>query len=113
MIVAFWRALPLAGRIASALALLAALVWAGLFVRGLFVGTAEIEADLATGQADAAIDSGKDAVGTVAGQSEKEAGRERAVDEMKGKVDEADNAGDAHAAGAGWLCEQFGVCDEE
>jgi len=90
-----------------------AAVWAFLFVRDLFTGTARTEAKLATGQADAALQSGKDAATTVGQQAETEAARERSVAEMQKEVTDADNASGAHAAGAGWLCNDFGICAED
>lgn len=106
----FWRSLTGLGRVIAALMIIAALIWAGLFVRSLFVGNADVKADLAEEQAGAAIKSGQDAVGTVSDQSTREDERDRSVDEMKDKVDEAETADDAHAAGAGWLCLDFGIC---
>jgi hypothetical protein len=93
--------------------LVVALLWAFLFVRDLFTGTARTEAKLATGQADGALQSGKDAATTVGQQAETEAARERSVADMQKDVNDADNASDAHAAGAGWLCNDFGICPEE
>ena len=101
------------GRAVLALALLIALVIAGLFIRNLLTGTAKVEARLATEQAGAAIQSGQDAVSTVGQQSETEAARERSVSELQKDVDDAKTADDAHAAGADWLCLNFGICSEE
>jgi hypothetical protein len=103
---------PLGKAIFGAVLLLAA-IWAFLFLRDLFTGTARTEAKLATGQADGALQSGKDAATTVGQQAETEATRERSVADMQKDVNDADNASDAHDAGAGWLCDDFGICPEE
>jgi hypothetical protein len=107
------RSLPPLGKALVALALLLAAVLTFLFVRDLFTGTARTEAKLATGQADAALESGQDAATTVGQQAETEAARERSVADMQKDVNNADNPSDAHDAGAGWLCLNFGICAEE
>ncbi|QDH33983.1 hypothetical protein [Porphyrobacter sp. YT40] len=90
--------------------LLIALIWAFLFVRDLFTGSARTEAKLATGQADAALKSGQDTATTVGEQAETEAERERSVADMQKDVNDADDASGAHDSGAGWLCDNFGIC---
>ncbi|MEO0699471.1 MAG: hypothetical protein AAFY81_07105 [Pseudomonadota bacterium] len=109
----FLRSLTPLGKALVAAVMLAALIWAGLFVRDLLTGSARTEAKLATGQADAAIQSGQDAAGTVGDQAETEADRERSVSDMEKDVNDAENASDAHDAGAGWLCLNFDICPEE
>jgi len=109
----WFRALSRLRQVLLIVVMLAALVWAFLFVRDLFTGTARTEAKLATGQAGAAIQSGQDAATTIGQQAETEAGRERSVAEMQKEVNDADNASGAHAAGAGWLCNDFGICAED
>lgn len=106
----FIRALSPLRKLALAVLLLVALIWAFLFLRDLFTGTARTEAKLATGQADAAIQSGQDAATTVGQQAETEAARERSVAEMQKDVNDAQDASGAHDAGAGWLCDDFGIC---
>ncbi len=110
---AAFRALSTLRKIVVALVIAGLLLWAYFFVRDLFTGAARTEARLGTGQADAALQSGKDAATTVGQQAETEAARERSVAEMQKDVNDADNASDAHAAGAGWLCNDFGICSEE
>lgn len=110
---AFFRGLTALRKAVLVAVLLLAAVWAFLFVRDLFIGTARTEAKLATGQADAALQSGKDAATTVGQQSETEAARERSVADMQKDVNDAQDASGAHAAGAGWLCDDFGICPEE
>lgn len=110
-LISFIRALPLLGKIVLAAALALVLIFAFMFVRDLFTGTAKTEAKLATGQADAALQSGQDTATTVGRQAETEATRERSVADMQKKVDDAETAADAHSAGAGWLCDNFGICD--
>jgi hypothetical protein len=110
---AFFRGLTNLRKAMLVAVLALAAAWAFLFVRDLFTGTARTEGKLATGQADAALQSGKDAATTVGQQAETEAGRERSVAEMQKDVDDAKDDSDAHAAGAGWLCDNFGICPEE
>lgn len=110
---AFLRTVTPLGRAALGIALLLALVIAGLFIRNLLTGSAKVEAMLGTEQAGAAIQSGQDAASTIGQQSETEAARERSVSELQKEVDDAKTADDAHAAGADWLCLNFGVCSEE
>lgn len=95
------------------LALVIALIAAGLFLRNLLTGAARTEARLGTEQADAAIQSGNDTARTIGDQSQIEAARERSVAEMQKDVNDAQDPADAHAAGAGWLCDNFGICPEE
>jgi len=109
----FLRSLPLFGRLVLLAVLAIALVWGFVFVRDLMVGSAKVQAKLGSEQADAAIASGQDAASTVGQQSTTEAVRERSVGEMKKDVGDAQTASDAHAAGAGWLCLDFGICPEE
>lgn len=90
----------------------ASLVCAFLLARQWLTSTARTEAKLATGQAGAAIHSGQDAATTTGQQARTEAARERAVAEMQKEVNDADDASGAHAAGAGWLCNDFGICAE-
>jgi len=109
----FFRGLSALRQAVLIAVLLLAAVWAFLFVRDLFTGTARTEAKLAAGQADGALQSGKDAATTVGQQAETEAARERSVAEMQKDVNDAEDASGAHAAGAGWLCNDFGICPEE
>lgn len=110
---AVFRSLSALRKVLLAVALLLALIWAFVFVRDLFTGTARTEAKLATGQADAALQSGKDTATTVGQQAEAEAARERTVADMQKDVNDADDASGAHDTGAGWLCDNFGICSEE
>lgn len=107
------RQLTPLGKAIYGFVLLLAAIWAFLFVRDLLTGSARTEAKLGTGQADAAIQSGQDAAGSVGQQSETEAARERSVAEMQKDVNNAKDAAGAHAAGADWLCDDFGICAEE
>lgn len=110
---AFFRGLTALRKAVLVAVLLLAAVWAFLFVRDLFTGAARTEARLATGQADAALQSGKDTARTVGEQAETEAARERSVADMQKDVNDADNASDAHDAGAGWLCDNFAICGDQ
>ncbi|MBA4010076.1 MAG: hypothetical protein C0486_15025 [Erythrobacter sp.] len=109
----FLRTLTTLGKFMLAAGLAVALLLAFLFVRDLFTGSARTEAKLATGQADAALQSGQDSASTVGEQAETEAARERSVADMQKDVNDADDASGAHDTGAGWLCDNFGICSEE
>lgn len=74
---------------------------------------AKVEARIGTNQVGAAIASGQDAARTIGEQSVTEADRERSVATMQKEVDDAQTVSDAHAAGAGWLCVDFGICSDE
>ena len=94
-------------------ATLAIIVALFLAVRSLFIGDANVRADLGNEQAGAAIESGSDAVETVGGN-------EGAADETRDKVtgvqedvDQASDAAGADAAGRNGLCEQFNIGCEE
>lgn len=109
----WFRALSRLRQLLLIAGLLLAAMWAFLFVRDMFTGTARTEAKIATGQADGALQSGKDAATTVGQQAETEAARERSVADMQKDVNDAQDASGAHDAGAGWLCNDFGICPEE
>jgi hypothetical protein len=106
----FLRDLSPIRRLLFGLALAVVLALAFLFVRDLFTATARTEGRLATGQADAAIESGQDAAATIGQQAQTEAARDRSVADMQKEVNDADDASAAHAAGADWLCADFGIC---
>lgn len=104
---------------------LARWIW-GLIVIGLIIAAswwviatltggqkAMVEARIGTNQADAALQSGQDAARTIGEQANTEAERERSVTAMQKDVDDAQTVSDAHAAGAGWLCLDFGICADE
>lgn len=94
------------------IAVLAALyaVW---FVYDLLTASGKVKGRLGENQAEAALESGQDAVSTVGKQGQTESDREKSVSQMKDKVDEAQDTAGAHAAGADFLCDSFGVCPEE
>lgn len=100
------------GRIVGLAIVIILAVVAFLFVRDLFVGGLETEAELGANQGQAAIESGKDAVGTVSDQNKREEDRARSVDELEDRLDEANTVDDAHDAGADWLCTSFSICGE-
>lgn len=87
------------------------IVWAGVFLRNMLVGTKEVEARLGTEQAGAAMQSGQDAVGTVGRNQAKESATDARVQEIEDEVDAANDAAGADAAGRNGLCQQFGLCD--
>ena len=90
-----------------------ALIWAFTFVRGLIVGSAEVEAELATNQADAAIESGQDAVETVGQNNEQAENTEDKVEGIQNDVNQAPDSDSADRAGRNGLCVQFGIGCEE
>lgn len=109
----WFKGLAVAQRIAIAVIAALLLIGAVMFVYDLFTASDKVEARLGDNTADAAIASGKDAVGTVGTQAEVEADRERDLSTAKGKVNEADDTASAHAAGSDFLCDNFGICAEE
>lgn len=86
-------------------------IWAFLFVRDLFVGTKDVEADLGTEQAGAAIESGEDAVNTVGDNQDRADATDDKVKETENAVNEADSAADADRVARERLCQQFGACE--
>lgn len=108
---AWLRGLPLAAQVGMAVATLVALIWAGVFIQDLLIGSAKVEARLGTEQADAAIQSGQDAVDTL---GENQARSDATDDKVKGIQDDVENADDAagaDAAGRDGLCQSFGLCE--
>lgn len=101
--------LKLVGYIAAVIAAL----WAVWFVYDLLTAGDKVKARLGENQTDAAIESGKDAVNTTGDQSTKETERDNSTKDMQNEVNKTDNPSDAHAVGAGWLCNDFGICPEE
>ena len=109
----FLRSLTPLGRVVGGLVLLAVLVGGFLFIRSLFIGDANVRADLGTAQADAAIASGKDAV-EITSQNERRADDvRRAVSGVQADVQKTNDGGDADRAGRAGLCEQFDLCGQE
>jgi len=107
------KGLPIAAKVVGgAVALILALL-AITFLWDLFTGTAKIEAKLGTEQADAAIESGQDAVNTVGENQSEERQIDESVEETQEAVDDAADAAGADAAGRNGLCVQFNICDEE
>lgn len=109
----WFKGLSLTWKIIGCAVALLLVIIAFNFVDDLLTGSDETKARLGTEQAGAAIESGKDAVGTVGDQAETEAERERKVSDLKKDVDDAETVDDAHTAGTGWLCVNFGICTEE
>jgi hypothetical protein len=99
----------LAGYIIAALAAL----WAIWFVYDLLTASGKVKGRLGENQTEAALESGKDAVSTVGAQGKTESDREKSVAKMKDKVNESQDTAGAHAAGANFLCLDFGICPEE
>lgn len=83
------------------------------FVDDLFSKEDEVRAELSENQAEAAVESGKDAVSTITIQNTKEIERTETVRVIQNEVNNAQDFSSAHAAGAAGLCNNFGVCSEE
>lgn len=113
MLVAWFKALRLAGKLAVASVLAIVAIVSFFFLRDLFVGTAKVEARLGTTQAEAALASGNDAAQTVGTQAEREAARAASLAEGQKDVNDAEDPAAAHAAGAGWLCVNAGICADD
>lgn len=96
----------------AALALVAGIV-AFNFVDDLFSKQAETEAELATNQGDAAIQSGRDAVETVGAVNERIVERFHTTERTIQEVENAKDIDSAHAAGIDGLCVGFGVCPQD
>jgi hypothetical protein len=109
----WFKGLALAQKIA--IGVIAALVamWILWFAYDLLTASDKVKGRLGQNQADAAISSATDAVGTVGDQAQTEALRERDLDGVKKDVDEADDTSGAHDAGATFLCDNFGICSQE
>lgn len=96
------------------LALVAALGFvAYTFVDDLFSKEAETKAEISENQAEAAIESGQDAVNTVTNTYTKEIERRETVRTITNEVNNAQDFDSAHAAGSRGLCDGFGVCAED
>jgi type 1 glutamine amidotransferase len=83
------------------------------FVDDFFSKEDEVKAEISQNQADAAVESGKDAVNTVTNQYTKEIERTETVRVIQNEVNNAKDFHSAHAAGASGLCDNFGVCSQE
>jgi hypothetical protein len=83
------------------------------FVDDLFSKEDEVRAELSENQADAAIESGVDAVNTVTTQHTREVERHETVRIIEREVNDAKDFDSAHDAGSRGLCDHFGVCSEE
>ncbi len=112
-----WLRAPLLGLARWAWLAIAAVVLAlgAWWVVSTFISgkTAKTEARLSEKQAEAAMESGTDAVETVGEQSRAETSRERSVAAAQKDVEDAETVSDAHAAGAGWLCVNYNICGHE
>lgn len=95
------------------LVVIIAAVWAFTFVRGLFVGTADVEAEIGANQAGAAIQSGQDAVESVGANQEQSNATKGKVKGVQNEVSQAKDGAGADAAARDGLCVQFGLCSKE
>lgn len=82
------------------------------FVSDLFNKDDEVRAELSENQAEAAVESGKDAVNTVTIQNTREIERTETVRVIQNEVNSAQDFTGAHDAGASGLCMNFNVCSE-
>jgi len=103
--------------IAWRLGLLAVVAVAGLlvynFVDDLMTKDKEVAAEVAEERNDAAIESGQDAVNTVTEINRREVERYETVRTIEKEVNNAQDFGSAHDAGARGLCVNFGVCSDD
>jgi hypothetical protein len=83
------------------------------FVDDLFSKEDEVRAELSENQAEAAVESGKDAVSTITIQNTRETERIETVRVIQNEVNNAQDFTTAHDAGSYGLCNSFGVCSEE
>lgn len=105
-----------AGRVGRAMALLAVLIiaiWAVLFLRGLLTAGARTEARLGSEQGRAAIESGRDAIGTAASARQREDDLDRKTKEIQDEVTRAPDGVSADIAGRNGLCDTYHICDED
>lgn len=107
----WFKGLSLTWKIVGLVAALALTVWAFTFVRGLFVGDLDTQAKLGTEQADAAIESGTDAVETIGNAGKRDDTIDGKVKGIDNAIDQADDAGAADADLRERLCSEFGACD--
>lgn len=101
------------GKIIIACAVAVALVAAFFGVRSIMRGDAPVRARLATEQADAALESGRDAVETVGANNEAENETDEKVEGIEHEVDQAIDGDGADRAGRNGLCQQFNLGCEE
>lgn len=83
------------------------------FVDDLFSKGDETSAELSENQAEAAVESGRDAVNTVTNQYTREVERTETVRVIQNEVNNAQDFHSAHTAGASGLCVNFGICSED
>ena len=83
------------------------------FIDDLFSKEDEVRAELSENQAEAAVESGKDAVNTVTIQNTREIQRTETVRVIQNEVNNAQDFTGAHDAGASGLCNNFRLCSEE
>lgn len=83
------------------------------FVDDLFSKEEEVAAEVNEERADAAIESGEDAVNTVTNVHTKEVERYETVRTITKEVNDAQDFDSAHDAGANGLCVGFGVCPDD
>jgi len=100
-----WRSLALSGRIVAGIVLIVLLIVVFLFVRSLFVGGLETEAELSRNQADAAIASGQDAANTTGEVAEQAEETDRKVEDANEEIDRASGADGILDAFNDGLCE--------
>lgn len=98
--------MTLRAKIIAAAMLLAAIVGLTLFAwhEWTSAGTAKAEATLAKGQSGAAIESGKDAVGTISDRIAADQAGDNTVQETKDAINNAGDAASVDRAGRSGLC---------
>lgn len=83
------------------------------FIDDLFSKEDEVRAELSENQTEAAVASGVDTVTTINNQHTKETQRIETVRVIQNEVNNAQDTGAAHAAGATGLCVNYNICAED
>ena len=110
---AFLTGLSTAWKIVTGLVLVIVLFLLINFIDDLLFGASEKKAEIRENQAEAAIDSGSDAVETIGNVNAGEDKTDKDVKDIQDEVNNANNVGDAHNAGASGLCDKFSICSED
>jgi len=99
--------------LATKLIIVVVLIWVAVFVYELMTAGDKTRARLGENQADAAIESGADAVGAVGRQADSDRGLDAKVQETGNAIDRAEDGAGVDAAGRDGLCDIAGLCPEE
>lgn len=105
-----------AGHIGRALAIIAVLLlalWVAMFLRDLLTTRQRTEARLGNEQGHAAIESGRDAIGTATAARRREDDLDRKTREIQDEVNDAPDGRAADIAGRNGLCHAHNICGED